>query len=169
MANPISSPLSLHSLSMEAILKNEIPTTHLSMLPTTLLEDILFLKKCEGTYHLTSYSESYVSLPARAPLPLPEFNPFGPPVSKVVVARHGPGTWSWSLDGYIFSLGREIGSVCWVEGSTIKAHLEIKNQRTNQMELFILEYNFEATGLECNFIHRTEENEKIVKGKYVKM
>ena len=128
MANPISSPLSLHSLSMEAILKNEIPTTHLSMLPTTLLEDILILKRCD-----------------------------------VVVARLGPGTWS--LDrGYILSLGREIGGVCWVEGSTIKNYLGPR-----QTELLIWEVNFEATGMDYNVIQRTGETELTVKAKYVKM
>ena len=67
--SPITMPgvLSLSSLAMEAILKQEIPTPP-SSLPTNLLEDISNLMTSAGSYRLTSYSiKSYNQ--AQAPLP----------------------------------------------------------------------------------------------------
>ena len=184
MENSVNNPLSLSSLSMEAILKGEFSSRDLSFLPNTLLDDILALQNCEGTYSIKSYSENFQSLPG-APFSLEVHVDRQFPWSwacrhlvtpaSLVVARQAPGSWSVGHGELV--LGRGIWSlfgltgefVCWLEGTTIRKAEEIQeNQQENVFRIFT-EVKFRADELEIKSTIKTEEMEKIVKAKYVKV
>ena len=87
---PYLGPRSLSSMAMERILLLDISTPS-SSIPATLLEDIIILRTCEGTYRMSSSSARQHNLTTQTtqPLPLPHI------ISSrnISVTKPDPGTW----------------------------------------------------------------------------
>ena len=85
-------PLSLKSLTMEAIIKQQLQTLNFSDLSSTLLENLYLLgEESDGKYNLFSFSTSCYNLPSGKPLLLYDGLPEIP--KKIEVSRPEPGAW----------------------------------------------------------------------------
>ena len=165
MESLVKSPLSLSSLALQAVFKEEISSMELSVLPTTLLEDFLVTQNCEGIYLF--YSESFHIHSLNRDMPEDMQG-----AQFLEVARVAPEYWN--LGGRDLLLGRhttqlEEGieySVCWVEGTTIRKVSEFKVDQ-NQ-EIHIMEIEFNKAGFDMKRTFKNEEGETIIHAKYMK-
>ena len=184
---PYLGPRSLSSMAMERILLLDISTPS-SSIPATLLEDIIILRTCEGTYRMSSSSARQHNLTTQTtqPLPLPHI------ISSrnISVTKPDPGTWQieglFDEEGIItLALGRYTGNdqkyVCWIDGSSIKIAVildedtdddsedsEDTNDDTDILELK-LELRFKIETLELKIFFKTANKIDVVENMYVKM
>ena len=160
----ICNPLSLKSLTMEVILKMELPDIQNSNLPSTLLKDLLMLASndSEGNYSLFFFSTSCYWLSSGKPLHLADGLPKFP--KKIKVSKPSPGLWMLTdlnaaagsnITWNFFSLGRLLDltgwytgkEVCWVAGSSIKKEQLFSVHQQKQEFEEERQLNFRADGI----------------------